>query len=69
MSYHYTAFDWGPTVENDETKMLDYKTAMWASEQLNTSDFDKPFFMADRHQQTTSDMVRAAEILRHVPVG
>jgi arylsulfatase A-like enzyme len=46
MSYHYTAFDWGPTVENDETKMLDYKTARWASEQLNTRDFDKPFFMA-----------------------
>jgi arylsulfatase A-like enzyme len=45
-SYHYKAFDWGPTVENDETQMLDYKTAMWASEQLNARQFDKPFFMA-----------------------
>jgi arylsulfatase A-like enzyme len=45
-SYHYTAFDWGPTVENNETKMMDYKTAQWTAEQLNTRDFDKPFFMA-----------------------
>ncbi|WP_198416700.1 sulfatase [Marinilabilia rubra] len=46
-SYHYKAFDWGPTKGNDETKMKDYQTAKWASEQLNTRDFDgKPFFMA-----------------------
>ena len=46
-SYHYRAFDWGPTVKNDETEMLDYKTARWAAEQLRTRDFDgKPFFMA-----------------------
>jgi arylsulfatase A-like enzyme len=46
-SYHYRAFDWGPTVKNDETEMLDYKTARWAAEQLRTRDFNgKPFFMA-----------------------
>jgi len=46
-SYHYRAFDWGPTVGNDETKMKDYKTAKWAADQLNTRNFDgKPFFMA-----------------------
>ncbi len=46
-SYHYHAFDWGPTALNDETEMLDYKTASWAAEQLTTRDFDgKPFFMA-----------------------
>ncbi|MFC1761098.1 sulfatase [Planctomycetota bacterium] len=44
-SYHSKAFDWGPTIGNDETKMQDYKTAQWAAEQLNR-DFDKPFFMA-----------------------
>ena len=32
---------------NDETKMMDYKTAGWAAEQLKTRDFEgKPFFMA-----------------------
>ncbi len=46
MSYHYKAFDWGPTVQNDETQMSDYKTASWAAEQLMTRDFGKPFFMA-----------------------
>lgn len=47
ISYHYHAFDWGPTELNDETEMLDYKTANWAAEQLKTRDFDgKPFFMA-----------------------
>ena len=47
MSYHYIAFDWGPTIGNDETQMKDYKTAQWAAEQLQTRDFDgKPFFMA-----------------------
>ena len=45
-SYHATAFDWGPTKGNDETQMLDYLTANWASEQLSTRDFEKPFFMA-----------------------
>lgn len=45
-SYHYTAFDWGPTIENDETKMSDYLTASWAADQLLNRDFDKPFFMA-----------------------
>ena len=46
-SYHYHAFDWGPTALNDETKMMDYKTASWAAEQLRTRDFEgKPFFMA-----------------------
>lgn len=45
-SYHYTAFDWGPTVHNDETRMLDYKTALWAADQLRDRDFEKPFFMA-----------------------
>ncbi len=46
-SYHYHAFDWGPTALNDETKMLDYKTASWAAEQLKTRDFQgQPFFMA-----------------------
>lgn len=46
-NYHAWAFDWGPTVGNDEKRMLDYKTAKWAAEQLITSDFDgKPFFMA-----------------------
>jgi arylsulfatase A-like enzyme len=46
MSYHYKAFDWGPTVGNDETKMTDYLAASWAAEQLTSRDFDKPFFMA-----------------------
>ncbi|MEX0324310.1 MAG: sulfatase [Puniceicoccaceae bacterium] len=46
MSYHSTAFDWGPTIGNDETRMSDYKTASWAAEQLTTREFDKPFFMA-----------------------
>ncbi len=45
-SYHYTAFDWGPTIENNEKKMSDYKTANWAAEQLTNRDFEKPFFMA-----------------------
>ena len=45
-SYHSIGFDWGPTVGNDETKLIDYLTAQWAVEQLNTRDFDKPFFMA-----------------------
>ena len=45
-SYHSKGFDWGPTVGNDETKMKDYIAAEWAVEQLNTRDFDKPFFMA-----------------------
>jgi arylsulfatase A-like enzyme len=46
-SYHYRAFDWGPTALNDETEMLDYKTASWAAEQLTSRDFEgKPFFMA-----------------------
>ena len=45
--YHYHAFDWGPTALNDETEMMDYKTASWAAEQLKTRDFEgKPFFMA-----------------------
>lgn len=46
MSYHYKAFDWGPTVGNDETRMTDYLTAEWAAGQLQKRDFDKPFFMA-----------------------
>lgn len=46
LSYHYTAFDWGPTVYNDEKRMLDYKTAQWAADQLQERNFDKPFFMA-----------------------
>lgn len=45
-AYHYKAFDWGPTKENDETKMMDYKTAKWASDQFQNRDFEKPFFMA-----------------------
>ena len=45
-SYHYTAFDWGPTVHNDEKQMLDYKTAQWAADQLTDRNFEKPFFMA-----------------------
>jgi arylsulfatase A-like enzyme len=45
-SYHYRAFDWGPTVHNDETRMTDYRTAKWAAEQLQKRDFEKPFFMA-----------------------
>lgn len=45
-SYHYTAFDWGPTKHNDEKQMLDYKTALWAADQLTNRDFEKPFFMA-----------------------
>lgn len=46
-SYHTKAFDWGPTIGNDETLMMDYKTAKWTAEQLTTRDFDgKPFFMA-----------------------
>lgn len=46
-SYHYHAFDWGPTALNDETEMMDHKTAGWAAEQLKTRDFEgKPFFMA-----------------------
>lgn len=45
-SYHYTAFDWGPTKENDETEMMDYKTAKWAADQFQNRDFEKPFFMA-----------------------
>lgn len=45
-SYHSLAFDWGPTVGNDETKMKDYVTVEWATEQLNNREFDKPFFMA-----------------------
>jgi arylsulfatase A-like enzyme len=46
-SYHSKGFDWGPTVGNDETKMLDHNTASWAAEQLKTRDFEgKPFFMA-----------------------
>ena len=45
-SYHYTAFDWGPTKENDETEMMDYKTARWAANQFQNRDFEKPFFMA-----------------------
>jgi arylsulfatase A-like enzyme len=45
-SYHAKAFDWGPTIGNDETKMRDYITAEWAAKQLNTREFDKPFFMA-----------------------
>ncbi|WP_242155528.1 sulfatase [Aestuariivivens sediminis] len=46
-SYHSWAFDWGPTVGNDEKKMQDYKTAKWAAEQLLTRDFNgNPFFMA-----------------------
>lgn len=46
-SYHYHAFDWGPTALNDETQMLDHKTVSWAAEQLKTRDFEgKPFFMA-----------------------
>lgn len=44
--YHTDAFDWGPTVGNDETKMKDYITVEWAVEQLKTREFDKPFFMA-----------------------
>ncbi|EDM28511.1 iduronate-2-sulfatase [Lentisphaera araneosa HTCC2155] len=45
--YHRTGFDWGATQGNDETKMKDYNTVKWASEQFNTRDFDgKPFFMA-----------------------
>lgn len=46
MGYHSTAFDWGPTVGNDETAMQDYKTAQWAAAQFTGRDFDKPFFMA-----------------------
>jgi arylsulfatase A-like enzyme len=45
-SYHYKAFDWGPTRENDETQMMDYKTAKWAADQFQNRDFEKPFFMA-----------------------
>ena len=46
-SYHSKGFDWGPTVGNDETRMLDHNTASWAAEQLKTRDFEgKPFFMA-----------------------
>lgn len=45
-SYHSRAFEWGPTVGNDETKMKDYITAEWAVKQLNSRDFEKPFFMA-----------------------
>ena len=45
-SHHAKAFDWGPTIGNDATRLHDYKTAAWAAEQLNTRDFDKPFFMA-----------------------
>ncbi len=45
-SYHYKAFDWGPTRENDETEMMDYKTAQWAADQFQNRDFEKPFFMA-----------------------
>jgi arylsulfatase A-like enzyme len=41
-SYHYHAFDWGPTSLNDETEMLDYKTASWAAEQLWTNFADSP---------------------------
>ncbi|MEM9478067.1 MAG: sulfatase [Verrucomicrobiota bacterium] len=44
--YHTKAFDWGPTVGNDETKMKDHITATWAANQLQTRDFGKPFFMA-----------------------
>ena len=47
MSYHYKAFDWGPTKGNDEKRMKDYKTVQWGIEQLRTNDFKgKPFFMA-----------------------
>jgi arylsulfatase A-like enzyme len=45
-SNHAKAFDWAPTIGNDETKMKDYITAEWAAEQLKTREFDKPFFMA-----------------------
>jgi arylsulfatase A-like enzyme len=45
-SYHSTAFDWGPTQYNDETKMMDHLTASWAADQLTNRDFEKPFFMA-----------------------
>jgi len=45
-SYHARAFDWGPTKGNDETKMMDYKTAKWAADQIQNRDFQKPFFMA-----------------------
>ena len=39
-----TEFAWGPTKQGIEgTK--DYKTAVWAAEQLQKS-YDKPFFMA-----------------------
>ena len=44
--YHSMAFDWGPTVGNDETKMKDYQTAQWAAQQFRDRQFDKPFFMA-----------------------
>lgn len=44
--YHAKAFDWGPTVYNDETQMMDYKTAKWAAGMFNNRDFEKPFFMA-----------------------
>ncbi|RMD84812.1 MAG: iduronate sulfatase [Lentisphaerae bacterium] len=45
--YHRIGFDWGPTKVNDEKQMKDYKTAVWAAEQLNSRDFGgKPFFMA-----------------------
>jgi len=44
--YHSWAFDWGPTVGNDETKMKDYVTVEWAVDELNNRDFEKPFFMA-----------------------
>lgn len=44
--YHSWAFDWGPTEGNDETKMKDYVTVEWASEQLSNRSFEKPFFMA-----------------------
>ena len=45
-SYHYKAFDWGPTIGNDETVMKDHITAEWAAEQLRMRTFEKPFFMA-----------------------
>lgn len=45
-SSHAKTFDWGPTRGNDEKRMLDYITAEWAVKELNTRQFEKPFFMA-----------------------
>ncbi|MAS64712.1 MAG: iduronate sulfatase [Coraliomargarita sp.] len=45
-NYHSIGFDWGPTAGNDETKMKDYCTALWASDQFQNRQFEKPFFMA-----------------------